>query len=827
MRRQAPSPAARLPAAGFPPTVPALPESVRSALSSALVLAALSTNLFGAETPGSPSASGGTIDFARDIQPILENSCLRCHGPERPKSRFRLDSREHLLKGGDTGIAVIPGDSTKSPLVQYISHQVEDMEMPPVGKGDPLTSEQIALIRDWIDQGAPWAPETGSAKQTLTFSVSPSIGWISVSGNEAMFREHTWLREGWNGGFHEFSLDQWLRDDTRVTADGRFSANDQNYRFRLQVEKQDFGFVRFGFEHFRRYYDNTGGFFEPLGTFALGQDLSMDNGRAWVDLGLTLPQWPRMTLGYEYQFRDGAKSMLQWGEVGDADGNSSGVYPASKTVDETVHLVKFDLDHQVSGIRIEDDFRGEFYDLKTRRTNTDFATVTGGPDTLTQVNERQDHFQGANALRLEKQVRDWLLISAGHLYSKLVGDATFNLYGLQPGDPATLLFTGDNSEMITIDRRSHVVNGNASMGPWQGLLFTAGVQSDWTRDQGFGQAFVPGFPDASPKIYSSSRDRSTTQELFGLRYTGIPFTVLFAESRYAQEGIDHFEQQSVEDGFGDSQDFLRDTDATSDLKDHRIGVSVSPWAKVSLHSSFKHRLKQNDFDHALDSDGSTEPGNGYSAFIRNRDMKTDELETKLVVHWMPALKTTLKYRLTATDTTSVTDPATTIAFDPVTFLPMDQVLPGGSVLAGNYDAHIYSLGTSLTPWRRLRLTSTVSFTDSRLRTGINNGDTILPYQGEIWSALSTANLALTDRTDWTSSHSFSRADYRQRSHGLTQPFGIVYDRHGVITGLTRRFDRPITANLQYGYFRYDEPTSGGARNYNAHAVMASMNIRLP
>ena len=145
----------------------------------------------------------------------------------------------------------------------------------------------------------------------------------------------------------------------------------------------------------------------------------MDNGRAWVDLGLTLPQWPRMTLGYEYQFRDGAKSMLQWGEVGDADGNSSGVYPASKTVDETVHLVKFDLDHELSGIRIEDDFRGEFYDLKTRRTNTDFATVTGGPDYLTQVNERQDHFQGANALRLEKQVRDWLLISAGHLYSKL------------------------------------------------------------------------------------------------------------------------------------------------------------------------------------------------------------------------------------------------------------------------------------------------------------------------------------------------------------------------------------------------------------------------
>src|SRR5215213_4088835 len=50
-----------------------------------------------------PPPSQVKVDFARDIQPIFERSCLSCHGPQRPKSGFRLDSRESALKGGDNG----------------------------------------------------------------------------------------------------------------------------------------------------------------------------------------------------------------------------------------------------------------------------------------------------------------------------------------------------------------------------------------------------------------------------------------------------------------------------------------------------------------------------------------------------------------------------------------------------------------------------------------------------------------------------------------------------------------------------------------------------
>jgi len=68
-----------------------------------------------------PPPAQTQINFARDIQPIFERSCLQCHGPEKPKSRFRLDSREAALKGGQNGTDIIVGDSTNSPLIHSVA----------------------------------------------------------------------------------------------------------------------------------------------------------------------------------------------------------------------------------------------------------------------------------------------------------------------------------------------------------------------------------------------------------------------------------------------------------------------------------------------------------------------------------------------------------------------------------------------------------------------------------------------------------------------------------------------------------------------------------
>src|SRR5712664_1039093 len=66
-----------------------------------------------------PPVVAREVDFAKDIQPILERSCLKCHNPEKAKGKLLLDTREHALKGGEKGPDILPGESGKSSLIHF------------------------------------------------------------------------------------------------------------------------------------------------------------------------------------------------------------------------------------------------------------------------------------------------------------------------------------------------------------------------------------------------------------------------------------------------------------------------------------------------------------------------------------------------------------------------------------------------------------------------------------------------------------------------------------------------------------------------------------
>jgi ankyrin repeat protein len=100
------------------------------------------------------------IDFAQQIKPLLERSCTACHSGEKPRGLFRIDGRDAILKGGASGdAAIVPGHSEKSSLIDHVSGKVPESEMPPraVQERFPaLTTDEVALLRAWIDQGAEW-----------------------------------------------------------------------------------------------------------------------------------------------------------------------------------------------------------------------------------------------------------------------------------------------------------------------------------------------------------------------------------------------------------------------------------------------------------------------------------------------------------------------------------------------------------------------------------------------------------------------------------------------------------------------------------------------
>jgi ankyrin repeat protein len=92
-----------------------------------------------------------TVDYERDVRPILSNRCFGCHGPRQQQSGLRLDLRQNALRGGDYGVVIVPGQSAESKLIRRLIGSDAGLQMPPTGE---LPPHEIEVLRAWIDAGA-------------------------------------------------------------------------------------------------------------------------------------------------------------------------------------------------------------------------------------------------------------------------------------------------------------------------------------------------------------------------------------------------------------------------------------------------------------------------------------------------------------------------------------------------------------------------------------------------------------------------------------------------------------------------------------------------
>src|SRR5580704_14415423 len=101
---------------------------------------------------GSALASEPADFFETRVRPVLAKNCYACH-TDAKMGGLQLDSREHLLHGGKSGVDVVPGDAAKSRLVLAVSYTDPNLKMPPTGK---LTASEIEDLKTWIQGGAAW-----------------------------------------------------------------------------------------------------------------------------------------------------------------------------------------------------------------------------------------------------------------------------------------------------------------------------------------------------------------------------------------------------------------------------------------------------------------------------------------------------------------------------------------------------------------------------------------------------------------------------------------------------------------------------------------------
>ncbi len=162
-----------------------------------------------------PLAFAAEVDFNREVQPILSDNCYQCHGPDAKarKASLRLDTKEGAFRVRDGVTAIVPKDSAKSELVRRISSTDAEFMMPPPASKHKLTTQQIATLKRWIDEGAIWGQHWAYVPLGHP---APPTGTSPVARNSVdAFIVSRLEREGLRLS-KEAPREQWLR---RVTLD--------------------------------------------------------------------------------------------------------------------------------------------------------------------------------------------------------------------------------------------------------------------------------------------------------------------------------------------------------------------------------------------------------------------------------------------------------------------------------------------------------------------------------------------------------------------------------------------------------------------------------
>jgi hypothetical protein len=143
-----------------------------------------------------------TAFFEEKVRPILSEHCYKCHSHANGKARgeLTLDTRDGMLKGGESGKVIVPGKPEQSSLIRAVSYTDSDLQMPPPKDGGKLSGEQIRILTEWVKMGAP-DPRTGKVETAdATGKLAPSDPWKHwtfqpvVKPPEPSVADRSWVR---------------------------------------------------------------------------------------------------------------------------------------------------------------------------------------------------------------------------------------------------------------------------------------------------------------------------------------------------------------------------------------------------------------------------------------------------------------------------------------------------------------------------------------------------------------------------------------------------------------------------------------------------------
>ncbi len=700
------------------------------------------------------------------------------------------------------------------------------------------------LAADDTKPAAP-ADKGGSSLEAAPGEYSNSVtiggGTSFVGGDRAQFQRQLRRPAQIYGGIEELHFEQAVGKKGLLSIDGRGIYDNHDYDIQIDLRNPEIGYVTAGYSEFRTWYDGSGGYAPASNTWVSLYDegFYIDRKHAFIAAGLTRPGIPEVSVRYDYDQRVGMKDSTSWGDyLVKAPSSTRGLTPTFLGIDETRHTFQADVKHTLGnttagvGLRYETDQLGNSRNIARR---------VGEPTLKRYVTSKDDSsidYWNAHAFT-ETQLHPKVQLTTGYSFTRSDTDlAGSRIYGVGYGSQfSTSYLNKQERDEGYYDlgggskTDQFVANVNLLLTPSKNWTIVPSVKIEHQNQEGdavFTETNI--VKDSKTSLLSmvqehaiNSRVRRFTDISEGLaaRYTGMTNWSFYARGDWIQgEGTLRERQNDIDEGTLGPVVIQRDTESTRRVQKYTTGANWYPHRKVNAAIQYYYRVRENDYDHGLDTASVVVPGssgNLYPAFIEHQEFDTHDVNFR--VTFRPLANVTLVSR-----------------YD---YQMTSYNLRGGTILLGGVKTalnqiesarmnnHILSQSIGWTPMQQLYFQGSISYamqnTDSPVSATTGAGANLVQNaKNDYWNASLTTGVVLTERCDLQGSYVYYRANNYQDNSAFSLPYGAGAESHGATATLITRLRKDLIWKLQYGYFTGHDQLAGGHNDYSAHLVYSSV-----
>ncbi len=653
--------------------------------------------------------------------------------------------------------------------------------------------------------------------------VELSAGGLLPSGNRAQAEQDRHWSQGAFGGIEDLHFQQPVATNTLFTLDGRGIFDSHDYGLSLGLKKEDAYFLRFNFANFRTWYNGAGGYYPPENAwYPLGDEaLALDRGEITFEGGLMFKNQPNVTFKYSHLYREGEKSSTIWGQTHPMlIGPSRGLTPSIYDIDEKRDIFELDAKHR---IKATDFGLGVRYETGNLNNALKISQYPGEPPVLgvpqdRKITDRQDvSYDMLNVHAFsETWIKPNLFFSSGFMYANLDNDTVGNrIYG----DNFDVVFApnagndqGYTNLLSTARKHDYVLNLNLMSQPTKTLTITPSVRverQDWDANSAAFSTYGATLFGATAS--AADADALDVRERLDIRYSGITNWVFTAQGEWTEGQGNLTESGGLFNNItSPGTPLQRATEETRFFQKYSLGVKWFPARRVSVDVGGYYKRNNYDYDHTLDNTPNNSLANRYPAYLTMQSFETHDGNARLT--YRPRANLTLvsryEYQLSTVNTTP--DPASGL----------------GGAESSKLTSHILAQNVSWSPWSRLYLQAGFNYVISELKTpAADYTQAILNAQNNYWTVNFNSGLALDDKTDLNLGYTYYQADNYQTPNPVYVSYGAGAEEHAITAIVVRRLTKNLRLTLRYGYYHYNDETSGGNNNYAAHVVYSSLQYR--